>query len=116
MNWDVWRTLLVTALVFNAVAGFSYRLYRYRRGGPIGDVWGQAVLGVVLLGLAAAVALGGDWARWPAGALAVLFTLVVMPIWTLAVLIPLPPERIDYAFTAAYWASFVAIGLGAVLL
>jgi hypothetical protein len=113
---DVWRVLLVGGLALNGVAGFGYRLLRYRRGGPLGDVWGQAVLGVLLISLAVATALGAEWPRWPALGYAVLFALVVMPIWTLAVLIPLPPGRVDYAFTAVYWATLVAIGVAAVAL
>jgi hypothetical protein len=113
---DLWRVLLVGGLVVNAVAGFGYRLYRYRRGGPLGDVWGQAVLGVLLISLAAATALGAGWPRWVALGYATLFALVVMPIWTLAVLIPLPPERLDYAFTALYWVTLVMTGVAAIAL
>jgi hypothetical protein len=40
----------------------------------------------------------------------------VMPIWTLAVLIPLPPERLDYAFTALYWVTLVMTGVAAIAL
>ena len=116
MTGDIWRTLLVAGLSLNAVSGFSYRLYRYRKGGPLGDVYGQAVLALLLLGLAFATAGGGDWARWPALAYAVVFAIVVMPIWTLAVLIPLPPGALDYAFTAVYWVTLVAIGAAALLL
>ncbi|HJR45008.1 MAG TPA: hypothetical protein VJ927_05335 [Actinomycetota bacterium] len=116
MGSDAWRLLLVVALGLNAVAGFVYRLYRFRKGGPVGDVWGQALLGVLLAGLALSIGLGGDWARWPALAYAVLFGVVVMPIWTLAVLIPLPPARVDYAFTALYWTTLLVIGVAAILL
>lgn len=116
MDPDVWRYVLVGALLLNALAGFLYRLYRYRRGGPLGDVWGQAVLGVLLAGLALALIVGAGWPRWPALAYALLFAFVVMPIWTLAVMIPLPPGKIDYAFTALYWATLFVIGAGAVLL
>ncbi len=115
MDPDLWRAVLVGALVLNALAGFSYRLYRYRKGGPLGDVWGQAILGVLLAGLALALGLGAGWPRWPALAYALLFAFVVMPIWTLAVLIPLPPEKIDYAFTALYWATLFLIGAAALL-
>lgn len=115
MDLDVWRNVLVGALVLNGLGGFLYRLYRHRRGGPIGDVWGQAILGLLLYGLALALVLGAGWPRWPALVYAVLFAFVVMPIWTLAVLIPLPPERIDYAFTALYWATLFVIGAAALL-
>lgn len=111
----MWRTVLVAGLLLNALAGFSYRVYRHGRGGPIGDVWGQAVLGVLLGALALALVLGAGWPRWPALVYALLFALVVMPIWTLAVLIPLSPERIDYAFTGLYWVTLLVIA-GAALL
>ena len=106
----------MAGLTLNAVSGFVYRYFRYRRGGPRGDVWGQAVLGVLLGVLALSIALGGDWARWPALVYAALFAVVVMPIWTLAVLIPLPPARVDYAFTGLYWTTLVVIGVAAALL
>ncbi len=115
MNSDPWQLLLVAALIANAAAGFGYRVYRFRKGGPLGDVLGQAILGLLLSGLAAAAALGAGWPRWPSLVYAGLFGLVVMPLWTLAVLIPLPPGRIDYAFTAFYWATLVVIALAAVL-
>ncbi len=110
---EIWRALLVAALLGNGVLGFAYRLYRFARGGPLGDVVGQAVLGTLLVALALMVATGIGWARWVALAYAVLFALVVMPVWTLAVLIPLPPGRVDYAFTAVYWTTLVAIAVAA---
>lgn len=116
MKADLWRTILVAALAISALSGFSYRVYRFRKGGPIGDVLGQAALAVLLLILGAVLLAGGDWARWPALVYAVLFAFVVMPIWTLAVLIPLPPGRLDYAFTALYWATLVVIGVAAIAL
>lgn len=112
----MWRSVLTTALCLNAVTGFGYRYFRYRRGGPLGDVLGQAILGVILLALAGSVATGGDWARWPALAYAVLFAFVVMPLWTLAVLIPLPPGTVDYGFTGLYWATLLVIGAASILL
>jgi hypothetical protein len=115
MDPDLWRNVLAGALLVNALAGFSYRLYRYRKGGPLGDVWGQAILGVLLGALAVALVVGAGWPRWPALGYAALFAFVVMPIWTLAVLIPLPPERIDYAFTGLYWATLFVIGASALL-
>jgi len=116
MTADLWRTILIVALATSAAAGFSYRLYRYRKGGPLGDVLGQGVLAVLLLGLAGALVAGGDWARWPALIYAVLFAVVVMPLWTLAVLIPLPPGKLDYAFTALYWTTLLVIGIAALML
>ena len=116
MDADLWRNVLVGGLLANGLAGFLYRAYRYRKGGPLGDVWGQALLGILLAGFALALVLGAGWPRWPALAYAVLFAFVVMPIWTLAVLIPLPPARLDYAFTALYWATLLVIGTAALLL
>ncbi len=37
-----------------------------------------------------------------------------MPVWVLAVLIPLPPGPIDYAFTGAYWATLIVIGVASI--
>ena len=82
----------------------------------MGDVIGQAVLGVFLVALGMAAALGAGWVRWPALGYALLFGILVMPVWTLAVLIPLPPERVDYAFTAVYWGSLVLIAVAALAL
>lgn len=111
-----WQVLLAVALVVNALIGFGYRIYRYGKGGPLSDVVGQAILGVLLLGIAVAVALGAGWARWPALVYAGLFGIVVMPLWVLAVLIPLRPKAIDLAFTGLYWAALVAIGVAALAL
>lgn len=98
-----WTGVLIAGLATNAVLGLAYRLYRYTRGGPLGDVAGQAILGVLLAALAAALAGGATWARWLALGYGLLFGVVVMPLWVLAVLIPLPPGPLDRAFTAAYW-------------
>lgn len=114
MDSHVWQTTLVAALILNAVLGFVYRVYRLSRGGPMGDVIGQAALGVVLLGIAACLGLGAGWARWPALAYGLLFALLVMPIWTLAVLIPLPPQRVDWAFTGVYWSALALICIAAI--
>ena len=114
MESDTWRTVLVAALAVNAATGFGYRVYRYRKGGPKADVLGQAILGCLLVFLAAALALGAGWPRWGALAYALLFGVVVMPLWVLAVLIPLRPRAIDYAFTATYWALLVLIGVAAI--
>jgi hypothetical protein len=114
MDPDTWRTILIVALALNASLGFSYRVYRLSRGGPMGDVIGQAILGAVLAVLAVCLGLGGDWPRWPALGYALLFGLVVMPVWVLAVLIPLPPRPIDYAFTVIYWLTLIAIGVAAI--
>lgn len=107
------RTVVTVALVLNAVLGFGYRVYRLTKGGPVGDVYGQVVLGVVLVVLAAGVAAGLAWARWTGFLYGVLFGLVVMPVWVLAVLLPQRPGAPDYAFTAVYWAGLAAVALGA---
>lgn len=116
MDSDTWRLVLVSALLVNAATGLGYRVYRLRKGGPKADVLGQAILGVLLTGLAVALALGAGWPRWGALAYALLFGVVVMPIWVLAVLIPLRPRAIDYAFTGVYWALLVLVGVAALAL
>ena len=116
MSSDVWRIVLVVALGINAATGFGYRVYRLSKGGPLGDVIGQAVLGVLLLGLAVAVGLDAGWARWPALMYALLFGVAVMPVWVLAVLIPLQPRFVDYAFTAVYWLGLAAVAIAALAL
>jgi hypothetical protein len=42
-----------------------------------------------------------------------LFGVVVMPIWVLAVLIPGSPGKLDYTFTAIYWMVLFVIVVGA---
>ena len=108
------ETVLIGALAFNAVLGFGYRVYRLAQGGPMSDVIGQAVLGVVLAAVAVAVALGAEWARWAAFGYALAFAMVVMPVWTLAVLIPMRPRALDYSFAGAYWVLLLVIGITAV--
>ena len=116
MDSDLWRVLLVGGLAVNAALGFGYRIHRLSKGGPIGDVWGQAVLGVVLCVFAVLVASGATWARWPALAYAVIYSFVAMPVWVLGVLIPLPPRAIDYAYTGTYWTGLIVIGVAAIAL
>jgi hypothetical protein len=111
---DTWRFVLVTALAVNATLGFGYRVFRLARGGPLGDVIGQAVLGVLLVSMALAIGLGVEWVRWVALAYALVFGLAVMPVWVLAVLMPLVPRPPDYAFTAAYWLALGVIAVAAV--
>lgn len=113
MSGEAWRIVLVAALGFNAASGFGYRVYRLSRGGPIADVWGQAILGVVLVTLASAIGAGVVWLRWLAFVYAALFALVVMPVWILGVLLPLRPGAVDYAFTVSYWLALVAVGIAA---
>jgi hypothetical protein len=114
MKTDAWQVLLVTALATNAVLGFGYRVFRLTKGGPVGDVVGQAILGVLLAGLAVAVAADAAWARWGALGYGLLFGLVVMPLWVLAVLLPLQPKGIDRAFTATYWILLLVIVVAAI--
>lgn len=105
--------VLAAGLGTNAVIGLGYRVYRLRKGGPMADVVGQAILGGILLGLAVALVLGAGWPRWAALGYGLLFGLVVMPIWVLAVLIPLRPGPLDYAFTGSYWAALAVVVVAA---
>ena len=105
----------MVALALNAALGFGYRVYRLGKGGPLADVTGQAILGLLLGGLATAVAVNAGWARWAALTYALLFGLVTMPIWVFAVLIPLPPGKADYAFTTIYWLTLITIGISSIL-
>lgn len=111
---EMWRIILIAALSFNAVLGFGYRVYRLTKGGPLGDVVGQAILGLILAGLAVGVAAELAWTRWVALVYALAFGLLVMPVWTLAVLIPLKPGKIDYAFATIYWIDLALITVAAV--
>jgi len=113
---ESWQVVTVVALLFNALLGFGYRLYRLQRGGSRADVHGQGLLGVILVGLAVALMLGEGWPRWPALVYGLLFGVVVMPIWVLAVLIPGSPGRLDYTFTAVYWIVLFVIVAGALAL
>lgn len=109
MSPDSWEVVLASALGLNAALGFGYRVYRLSRGGPLGDVIGQAVLAVMLVGLAGATLAGAGWARWAALLYGLLFGVAVMPVWVLAVLLPLEPRRVDYAFTVCYWLALAVI-------
>ena len=115
MNAETWETVVVIGLVINAVTGLGYRVYRRTKGGPIADVWGQAVLAVLLIATAAGIALGVDWLRWVALVYAAVFALLAMPVWVLGVLLPMRPRAIDYSFTVVYWALLIAIGIAALL-
>jgi hypothetical protein len=112
----VWRTVLVVALALNAGLGFGYRVYRLTKGGPIADVWGQAILGVLLAVTAAAVGMDFGWGRWVALVYGLLFGLAVLPVWILGVLIPMRPRTPDYAFTAVYWLALIIIVVAALAL
>ena len=107
--------VLVVSLVANGVLGLGYRAYRFTKGGPKADVWGQALLAVILAAVAAGVAAGAGALRWVALGFAAIFALAVMPVWVLGVLLPMRPRAIDYGFTVTYWALLVVIGVAAVL-
>jgi hypothetical protein len=113
MSSHTWEIVLAAGLIANALLGFAYRVHRLSKGGPMADVVGQAILGVVLAGFGIAAAGGAGWVRWPALFYGLLFALIVMPVWTLAVLIPLPPHAVDYAFTAVYWVTLLLIAIAA---
>jgi hypothetical protein len=111
---STWTTVLVGALALNAALVPVYRVYRLTKGGPMVDVVGGSILGGLLALLALATAAEWAWARWGALSYALLFGIIVMPLWTLAVLIPLRPRGPDYAFTAVYWISLIVIGIAAI--
>jgi hypothetical protein len=109
------QAVLVALLAVNAAMVFGYRVYRLTKGGPTADAIGGAILAAILATIAVGAGSGAAWATWAALSYALVFALLVMPVWTLGVLIPLPPARIDYAFAGAYWLSLVLIGVVAVL-
>ncbi len=79
------------------------------------DVVGGAVLAILLILSAIFVGQGAGWVRWPAFAYALLFGLVVMPVWTLGVYLPSRPGAGDHVVIGLYWASLVSIGVAALL-
>ena len=107
------NTILIVLLAVNAAVVFGYRVYRLAHGGPITDAIGGAVLAALLGAIAIGVALEIGWAEWAAAGYGALFAIAVMPLWTLAVLIPMRPGPVDYAFTVVYWASLIAIVVAA---
>jgi len=111
---STWATVLVVALALDAALVPVYRIYRLTKGGPMVDVVGGAILGAILVFLATGTALDWSWARWGALIYSLLFAVIVMPLWTLAVLIPLRPQGPDYVFTAVYWTSLVLIAVAAI--
>ena len=113
MTSERWQAVLVVALAANAALGFAYRLHRLARGGPVADAIGQGLLGVLLAGLALAVASGAGWSRWVALAYGIVFGLVVMPVWVLAVLIPMRPGALDKAFAAVTWGLLATVVVAA---
>ncbi|CAN5630727.1 hypothetical protein BH24ACT26_BH24ACT26_03490 [soil metagenome] len=115
MVGDVWQTVLVAALAINAVLGLGYRVYRLSRGGPMADVTGQAILAAALGAIASGVAVGAGWSRWAALAYGLLFGIVVMPVWTLAVFIPMRPDAVDKGYASVYWTSLAVIVVAALL-
>lgn len=116
MESDTWRAVLAAGLLFNACTGLGYRVHRLRHGGPKADVVGQAILALLLVSLALPLTLGAAWPRWPALVYGILFGVVVMPIWVLAVLIPLRPRALDYAFTVSYWLVLALVVVAAIAL
>lgn len=112
-NSDRGDAALVGALAVSAVVILTYRIYRLSKGGPVADVYGGAVLALLVAGIALLESGGVGWARWAALAYGLLFALVVMPVWTLAVLLPLRPGPVDHVATAVYWGSLVAIVIAA---
>jgi hypothetical protein len=115
MNGETWRSVLVAALALNAALGFAYRLYRFGKGGPRADVVGQAILGLLLGALALAVAAGAGWSHWVALAYGVAFGLLVMPLWTVAVFIPMRPGTVDALYAGVYWSALAVIVVAALV-
>lgn len=115
MTSETWNIVCAIALAFNAASGFGYRVYRVTKGGPIGDVIGQAILGLVLAVLAIGVGLDQTWGLWGAVIYGLLFGVAVMPVWVLAVLIPSEPRKTDYAFTVLYWCALAVVVVSALL-
>ena len=111
---DPWQAILGFTLIANGMLLAAYRFWRYTKGGPKPDAIGGAVLGLIAIALGTLVLFDVSWARWPALVYGSLFALVVMPIWTLAVLIPLPPGPLDYAFAGLYEASLLVIVVSAI--
>jgi hypothetical protein len=113
---SAWQNILVGSLAVNAALAFGYRLYRLSKGGPLGDVVGQGILAALLAAMAIAVASGVGWVRWAALGYGLLFGVLVMPVWTLAVLLPLPPKPPDYGFTIVYWLTLAVIVIASIAL
>lgn len=106
---------LLISLAISAALVSGYRIYRLSKGGPLADAVGGAILATMLIAIGVLATAGAGWARWPALGYAILFGLIVMPIWTLAVYIPSRPGTLDHVFTGAYWLSLVAVGIAAAL-
>ncbi len=105
MSASTWQIFLMAGLVLNATVGLGYRIYRYSKGGARSDVIGQSILGALLLLTALGIVMGWGPATVIALGYGLVFGLVVMPLWTVAVLIPLRPRRLDYGFTIVYWSA-----------
>lgn len=114
MNASTWQILLVAGLVLNATAGLGYRIYRHSKGDPRSDVIGQSILGALLLLTALGIVGDSRLATVVALGYGLGFGLVVMPLWTVAVLIPLRPRRIDYGFTLVYWSALGLIVIASI--
>jgi hypothetical protein len=113
---ETWEAILIVSLACGALLVLGYRTYRLTKGGPMADVWGGALLALLLTALAIMVGADVAWARWPALVYGLLFGVVVMPIWTLAVLMPLRPGAPDYGFMVLYWISLVTTVVAALAL
>ncbi len=113
---DAWQTVLALSLVTNALWGVAYRVFRLRRGGPRADVTGQAILGGILLVVAAGVWQGQGWGRWAALAYGIVFGVLIMPLWTLGVFIPMRPRPLDKTFALTYWAALALVVVAALLI
>ncbi len=108
-------TALAIVLVANGLIAFGYRIFRWKaKSGPLEDAIGGGIL-AVLLGLLSLGVADLGWARWLAFGYGIFFAVIVVPIWTLAVLIPGRPGRIDYAFAGLYEVSLGAIAVLALL-
>lgn len=100
----------------NGLVALVHRVLRHRKGGPILDVYGGIGLCLLLLALAGGIASGVHGLRWVALFYAVLFGLLVTPVWLLAVVIPARPRPREYILVGAYWASLLVIGVAAAIL
>jgi hypothetical protein len=68
----------------------------------------------LLVGLAIGVLAGLGAATVGGLVYGAFYGIVVMPIWTLAVLLPMRPGPLDYAFTVVYWSLLALIVIAAV--
>lgn len=78
------------------------------------DAVGGAVLAAGLFAVALAFASGVSWVRWMALGYALLFGIVVTPIWVLAVFIPARPTMLEHIVIAIYGITLVVVGVSAI--